>query len=265
MDRRLPHISSRGVLAASVLAALLLASCGMSNGGTSSSPTPSTATSTTPASELAPTHGPYAPVIDPANFVTRVSNPFWPLQPGTTYVYKGVRGSTPQTDTEIVTAQTKQILGITSTVVRDTVSEHGAPVERTFDWYAQDRQGNVWYMGEDSLEMRHGRLVRASDSWEAGVDGAQPGIIVPAAPTVGEAYRQEYYPPGQALDEARVLSLAGSLQVPYGSYSGLLVTSERSPLEPQTEQKYYAPGVGEIAEKVVKGHHEQFQLVSVTH
>jgi hypothetical protein len=208
MDRRLPHISSRGVLAASVLAALLLASCGMSNGGTSSSPTPSTATSTTPASELAPTHGPYAPVIDPANFVTRVSNPFWPLQPGTTYVYKGVRGSTPQTDTEIVTAQTKQILGITSTVVRDTVSEHGAPVERTFDWYAQDRQGNVWYMGEDSLEMRHGRLVRASDSWEAGVDGAQPGIIVPAAPTVGEAYRQEYYPPGQALDEARVLSLA---------------------------------------------------------
>jgi hypothetical protein len=237
----------------------------MSNGGTSSSPTPSTAPSTTPASELAPTHGPYAPVIDPANFVNRVSNPFWPLQPGTTYVYKGVRGSTPQTDTEIVTAQTKQILGITSTVVRDTVSEHGAPVERTFDWYAQDRQGNVWYMGEDSLEMRHGRLVRASDSWEAGVDGAQPGIIVPAAPTVGEAYRQEYYPPGQALDEARVLSLAGSLQVPYGSYSGLLVTSERSPLEPQTEQKYYAPGVGEIAEKVVKGHHEQFQLVSVTH
>jgi hypothetical protein len=87
---------------------------------------------------------------------------------------------------------------------------------------------------------------------------------MPAAPRPGEAYRQEYYPPGEALDEARVLSLDGSMSVPFGSYHGLLVTSERSPLEPQTEQKYYAPGLGEIAEKVVKGHHEEFQLVDVT-
>lgn len=260
MNRRL-HISTRGVAAIAFLA-VLAASCSTS-GGTNPPPRPTPPP--TPASQLAPVHGAYAPTIDPANFVATVDNPYWPLRPGTTYLYKGVRGSTPQTDTEIVTRQTKQILGITATVVRDTVSEHGAPVERTFDWYAQDRAGNVWYLGEDSLELRHGRLVTASDSWESGVDGAQPGIIVPAAPSIGEAYRQEYYPPGQALDEARVLSLTGSLQVPYGSYSGLLVTSERSPLEPQTEQKYYAPGVGEIAEKVVQGHHEQFQLVSVTH
>jgi hypothetical protein len=149
--------------------------------------------------------------------------------------------------------------------VRDTVSENGSPVERTFDWYAQDKQGNVWYMGEDSLEKQHGHFVKASDSWESGVKGAQPGIIMPARPKPGDAYRQEYYPLGEALDQARVLSLSGDLKVPFGSFDHLLVTSERSPLEPQTEQKYYAPGVGEIAERVVKGHHEVFRLVSITH
>jgi hypothetical protein len=138
-------------------------------------------------------------------------------------------------------------------------------VERTFDWYAQDEDGNVWYMGEDSFELKGGRFVKASDSWESGIDGAQPGIIMPANPQPGEAYRQEYYPPGEALDEARVLNLNGSARVPYGSFNALLVTSERSPLEPQTEQKYYAPGLGEIAERVVQGHHEVFRLVSVTH
>ncbi len=218
-----------------------------------------------PASSLAPIHGRYAPSITPAEFVQTIDNPFWPLAPGTTYHYVGVRGSTPQTDDEVVTHRAKKILGVTCTVVRDTVSEHGVAVERTFDWYAQDTHGNVWYMGELSLEKQHGRFVKASDSWESGVDGAKPGIIMPAAPQPGDAYRQEYYPPGEALDEARVLSLRGRLHVPYGSYSGLLVTSERSPLEPQTEQKYYAPNVGEIAERVVKGHHEEFQLVRVTH
>ncbi len=185
--------------------------------------------------------------------------------PGTAYHYQGVRGKTPQTDDEVVTSQTKQILGIACTVVRDTVSEHGVAVERTLDYYAQDTEGNVWYMGEDSFELQHGQMVRASDSWLSGVKGGEPGIIMPANPQPNEQYRQEYYPPGKALDEATVLDLDGSIKVPYGSYSGLLVTSEYSPLEPQTEQKYYAPGLGEIAERVVKGHHEEFQLVSVTH
>ena len=99
----------------------------------------------------------------------------------------------------MVTDQTKQILGVTCTVVRDTVSEHGAPVERIFDWYAQDRQGNVWYMGEDSLELSHGRFVTASDSWQSGVNGGKPGIIVPGNPQPGDAYRQEYYPPAKPL------------------------------------------------------------------
>src|SRR4051794_2540916 len=214
---------------------------------------------------LAPIHGPYAPQIDPAKFVATIDNRYLPYQPGTTFHYEGVRGTTAQTDDEVVLRRTKRILGVKSTVVRDTVSEHGRAVERTDDWYAQDKQGNVWYMGEDSFERKHGRFVKAGDSWKSGVNGAEPGIIMPADPRPRDAYRQEYYPPGKALDEARVLRLDGRLTVPYGAFTGLLVTSERSPLEPQTEHKYYAPGVAEIAERVVKGPHEEFKLVSVTH
>jgi hypothetical protein len=220
---------------------------------------------TTPPGELAPLHGTYAPKIDPANFVARIDNRYLPYEPGTRFHFEGVRGTTRQTDDQVVLHRTKRILGVTCTVVRDTVSEHGRAVERTDDWYAQDRQGNVWYMGEDSFERENGRFVKASDSWESGVNGAHPGIIMPADPRPGDAYRQEYYPPGKALDQARVVRRNGTLTVRYGTFKRLLVTSEFSPLEPQTERKYYAPGVGEIAERVVKGHHEEFELVSVTH
>ncbi|MEA2271902.1 MAG: hypothetical protein QOI98_610, partial [Solirubrobacteraceae bacterium] len=216
------------------------------------------------AAALAPIHGAYAPAIDPANFVATIDNRYLPFKPGTAFHYEGVRGTTPQKDDEVVTHQTKTILGVKCTVVRDTVSEHGKAVERTFDWYAQDKQGNVWYMGEEALELQHGHFVRASDSWESGVKGGKPGIIMPGDPRPGDAYRQEYYPPGKALDEARVLRLDGSAKVPYGAFTGLLVTSERSPLEPQTEEKYFSPGLGEVKEVVVKGHHERFDLVSVT-
>jgi hypothetical protein len=233
-------------------------------GSTSEQPT-GTASNAAPPQSLAPLHGNYAPTISPSDFGTVVDNRFWPLTPGTTFHYKGVRGTTPQTNTVTVTHRTKQILGIACTVVRDTVFEHGKVVERTFDWYAQDLQGNVWYMGEDSFELQNGRMAKASDSWESGVNGAQPGIIMPADPQPGDAYRQEYYPPGEALDEARVVRLDGSVTVPDGSFDGLLVTSERSPLEPQTEQKYYEPGLGEVEEVVVKGHHEEFRLVDITH
>jgi hypothetical protein len=217
-----------------------------------------------PPGELAPIHGPYAPKIDPADFGSGIDNPYLPYRPGMRIHFVGVRGSTPQHDDQVVLRARVRILGVRCTAVRDTVSEHGRAVERTDDFYAQDRQGNVWYMGEDSFERRHGRFVRASDSWRAGVGAGKPGIIMPAHPRPGDAYRQEYYPPGKALDEARVLRLHGQLTVPYGHFKRLLVTSERSPAEPQTEQKYYALGVGEVAERVVKGHHEEFRLVSVT-
>ena len=213
--------------------------------------------------ELAPTHGKYAPKIDPANFGTAVDNRYLPYRVGMRIHFAGVRGKTRQTDDQVVLARTVRILGVKCTVVRDTVAEHGKAVERTDDFYAQDKQGNVWYMGEDSFELQNGHFVKASDSWRGGVNGGKPGIIMPAHPRPGDAYRQEYYPPGKALDEARVLRLHDKLTVPDGRFKNVLVTSEYSPAEPQTEQKYYAAGVGEIAERVVKGHHEEFKLVSV--
>ena len=247
------------------LIALVLLPAAASACGSSSNAHPSPpAAQPGSASSLAPIHGKYAPAIDPANFVSTVDNPRWPLKPGTGFHFRGSRGTTPQTDDEIVTHRTIEILGIRCTVVRDTVSEHGRPVERTLDFYAQDKEGNVWYMGEDSFELQHGRFVKASDSWLAGVDGAKPGIIMPAHPQAGDSYRQEYYPPGEALDEAHVLGYRGHVTVPYGMFKHVLVTSEFSPLEPQTEEKYYVAGVGEILERVVKGHHEEFRLVRVT-
>jgi hypothetical protein len=253
----------QGVMA-STIALVLLAGVASGCGSSDSASSSSTTVASTSASKLAPIHGKYSPSVDPANFVDTIDNRYWPLRPGTAFHYKGVRGKTPQVDDEVVTHRTKQILGITSTVVRDTVSERGTPVERTFDWYAQDKQGNVWYMGERSLEPEHGRFIKASDSWKSGVSGAQPGIIMPGNPQPGDQYRQEYYPPGEALDEAHVLGYSGAVEVPFGNFNRALVTSEFSPLEPQTEKKYYAAGLGEIQERVVKGHHEQFQLVRVT-
>ena len=243
----------RPIVALGIVAALVV--------GCGSSGRKQTATS---ASRLAPVQGKYDPSVDPADFVARVDNPLWPLKPGTAFHYVGTRGTTPQKDDELVTRQTKRILGIRCTVVRDTVSEDGLPIERTLDFYAQDKYGNVWYLGEDSFERQHGRFVKASDSWLSGVDGAKPGIIMPADPRRGDRYRQEYYPPGEALDEAHVLGEQGPVNVPYGRFKQAIVTSEFSPLEPQTEQKYYVAGVGEILERVVKGHHEEFRLAGVT-
>ena len=236
---------------AAVLLLIALSGCGSS--------------SSTSASDLAPIHGKYSPTIDHSNFVDVVDNPYWPLKPGTTFRFVGSRGHVAQTDVEVVTHRTKKILGIEATVVRDTVSEHGRPIERTLDYYAQDKDGNVWYLGEDSFELENGHFAKASDSWLSGVDGAQPGVIMPAHPKPGDRYRQEYYPQGEALDEARVLGVRGPVTVPYGTFKQSVVTSEFSPLEPQTEEKYYVAGVGEILERVVKGHHEEFRLVGITH
>ena len=129
---------------------------------------------------------------------------------------------------------------------------------------AQDKQGNVWYMGEDARELQNGRFVRASDSWQGGIDGAKPGIIMRGNPRPGEVYRQEYYPPGGALDQARIIGSAAMVRVPAGTFRRVLVTDEWSPVEPQMERKYYVAGIGEIKEQVTAGGHEQFQLVRMT-
>ncbi len=251
----------RGRIAAlgAILAALaLIGGCGSSDAGTTAAPEES-------ASLLAPVSGTYAPAIDPAAFVTAIDNPYFPLRPGTVTRATGVaeNGKTPQVDVSTVTNRTKRILGVDCVVVRDVVASRGAPFERTFDWYAQDRAGNVWYFGEDSSDFRNGRWVPSGGSFEAGVHGAQPGIIMPAHPKPGDAYRQEYYP-GHALDQAKVLGDAPA-SVPYGSFKHTLTTVETTALEPGVrEQKHYVRGVGEVASEDVAGSKEAFQLVSVS-
>ena len=185
--------------------------------------------------------------------------------PGAGFHYKGVaeNGKTPQTDDMVVTHLTKTILGIKCAVVRDTVSSRGTPIEHTLDWYAQDKQGNVWYMGEDTREVHHGKFVKADDSWEAGV-GRGPGIIMPGDPQRGDTYRQEYFP-RYALDQARVLG-PGARHGAERLLPGHLLTVETAPkLDPGVaERKWYVAGVGDIKEHTVSGNHEEIVLVSVT-
>jgi hypothetical protein len=259
--------------AAALLVAIAAGGCGSSGGGGGGGSSggggggASHATRTS-ASSAAPIHGRYAPRIDPANFVSSIDNRYFPLAPGTGYHYRGVAedGKTPQTDDMVVTHRTKRILGVAATVVRDTVSSRGRTIERTFDWYAQDRQGNVWYMGELARERHHGRFVTADDSWQAGLDGAQAGIIMPGDPRPGEQYRQEYYP-GHALDQARVLGPGGKVTVPDGSFPRTLLTVETAPkLDPGVaERKYYVAGLGDVKEQTVSGNRERIDLIRVTH
>jgi hypothetical protein len=252
----------------SVLAAVLVAALAAGCGSSSNQASLTTPGSTSSVSDLAPVHGPYSPKIDPADFVATIDNRYFPLVPGTAFHYKGVaeNGKTPQTDDMVVTRQMKMILGVRCTVVRDTVSSRGKPIEHTLDWYAQDTKGNVWYMGEDTRELQHGKFVKADDSWEAGVAGAEPGIIMPGNPQRGDEYRQEYYP-RFALDQAQVLGPGGSVTVPYGSYKETLLTVETAPkLDPGVaERKWYVPGVGDIKEHTVSGNQEEIVLVSVMH
>lgn len=150
-------------------------------------------------------------------------------------------------------------------VVDDRVFENGKLTEQTYDWYAQDKKGNVWYFGEDSKEIKNGKVTSTKGSWKAGKDGAKPGIIMQAHPKAGQSYRQEYQK-GVAEDMARALKLNGSTSVPYGSFKHVLVTREWSPLEPNVvERKYYAPGVGDILEVTIKGPPETIELVAVRH
>ncbi len=202
----------------------------------------------------------YNPAIDPADFAAAVGNPLWPLVPGTRYVYRGGE----ETIEVTVTNETKQILGVTNIVVRDVVSVGGETVEDTYDWFAQDNAGNVWYFGEDSKAYEDGEVVSTEGSWEAGVDGAKPGIVMYATqPPAGSHYRQEYYP-GRAEDMAEVVSLIQSVTVPYGSFDNCLQTREFSPIEPgANEYKYYAPGVGLVLEVNVRSG-SRTELIEVT-
>ena len=203
----------------------------------------------------------YAFDLVPADFVAGIDNPLMPLVPGSRWVYEGTDGEERERIEVVVTDETREVMGITATVVRDTVTIDGELVEDTFDWYAQDTEGNVWYLGEDSKEYEDGEVVSTAGSWEAGVDGALPGIIMEAEPAVGDRYRQEYYP-GEAEDMAEVVRTGAGETVPFGSFDDLVVIREWNPLDPGVvEDKYFAPGVGNVLEVVVEGGTGRVELV----
>jgi hypothetical protein len=201
--------------------------------------------------------------LQPSDFVARIDNPYWPMAPGSRWTYRETAGEgIVQKVVVTVTDRTKRIAGIDATVVHDVVSEEGEVAEDTFDWYAQDRDGNVWYLGEDTKEYENGKVKTTEGSWKAGVDGAQAGIVVLAQPKVGAAYRQEYYA-GEAEDRGKVLSLDERARVPFGSFDGLLMTADTTPLEPKVvEHKYYAKGVGPVLTISVSGGGGREELVS---
>ena len=231
--------SLRSVLAISAVAALVCVACG-------------SADSTTP--RATPT------------FVRGVDNPWFPLKPGTTFIYKGTKDGQSGRDVVTVTNHTTRIRGVRCTAVDDRLSLHGRLAERTTDWYAQDAQGNVWYFGEATAELdKSGRVTSREGSWRAGVDGAQPGILMPAHPKVGQSFRQEYYK-GHAEDHFAVVSVSASVVVPYTASAHALLTKEWTPLEPDTlDHKVYVRGIGLVREETIKGGDERWELNDLLH
>jgi len=203
--------------------------------------------------------------INPANFVSQVTNEFFPLQPGTTFFYAGIKDGVLSQDVVSVTHETKQILGVNCTVVRDLAFEEGVLVEKTFDWYAQDVDGNVWYFGEDTKELdENGNVISTEGTWEAGVNGAQPGILMEAHPQAGDRYYQEFAR-RVAEDQATVLRQSGPQCVPYGCFHDLLLIREWTRLNPdEVELKEYAKGIGFVRGRVVKGGKERTVLVQIS-
>lgn len=186
--------------------------------------------------------------LDPANFTTEIDNPYWPMQPGTRWTYREIDSDGSELQAVVVvTTQTKLTAnGVTARVVRDTVTRDGEIIEDTVDWYAQDAAGNLWYLGEDTAEFASGAVTSTAGSWEAGVNGALPGVIIPGDPQPGQKYRQEFYA-GEAEDNGEVLSLTEVADVVYGHFDKLLMTADTSGLEPDVlEHKLYALGIGPI-------------------
>ena len=203
----------------------------------------------------------YHPAIDPANFQAVVDNPYFPLVLGTRFKYVEKLGWYTRENVVTVTHDTKTILGVNCVVVHDHVHQKGVLREDTFDWYAQDKQGNVWYFGEDTREYGEKGKVSTEGSWEAGVDGAQPGILMKGQSVPGEPYRQGYLA-GHAEDMGQIIAVNDLVTVPFGSFSGCVRTKEWSMLEPGTERTWYAKGIGVVRTESTT--REVAALVSVT-
>jgi hypothetical protein len=202
--------------------------------------------------------------LEPADFTIEIDNPYWPLSPGSRWSYRETDGKGEARRVEVtVTDRTKTIAGVEARVVHDLVTTpDGEKVEDTFDWYAQDSKGNLWYLGEDTKEYEGGKVVSTEGSWEHGVDGAEAGIIVAAEPKQGLTYREEYYA-GKAEDAAEVLDVGAKVQVPYGRFEGAMITRNFSGIEPNVEElKFYAKGVGPVLELLVSGGAGRTDLLS---
>jgi hypothetical protein len=204
------------------------------------------------------------PKLPPASsFSARVDNPWLPLEPGTRYVYTGVKDGERSRDVVTVTHATRTIVGVPCVVVEDRLYLAGRLEERTTDWYSQDSRGNVWYFGEKTVELdANGRVTSTEGTWTAGVDGAQAGIYMPAHPRVGLSGRQEYYK-GHAEDHFKVIGLFSAVRPP--ASTNALLTEETTPLEPGTvDHKLYVRGIGTVLEQSERGPNERSELVSVT-
>jgi len=205
---------------------------------------------------------PYDPVIDPANFVSRIDNPYFPLVPGKTFIYESHTSEGLTRDQFAVTHNTRVIAGVTCVEVHDSAFTNGALTEDTLDWFPQDKDGNVWYFGENTQELEDGLITTIEGTFMAGVNGDKPGIVMKAHPAVGDFYRQEFSL-GNAEDYAETLSLNESVRVPFGSFDHCLRSQETTPLEPDLlEDKFYAPGVGSVLE-VDENTGERTELIKI--
>jgi hypothetical protein len=211
--------------------------------------------------------GASTPAVDPGQFGGQTQNAWFPLRPGTVYTYRGVKDGLPVKDVVAVTGATKVIQGVRCTVVADRLYAHGRVIERTTDWYATAKDATVWYFGEATatLDPRTGHVKSTDGSFQAGVDGARPGIYMPGKPRPGQSARQEYYR-GHAEDHFTVLSSTAHVNTPAASSRNALLTKEFTPLEPAVlDHKLYIRGVGTVLEESVKGPVERLVLQSVHH
>ncbi len=256
---------------AALLAAALLPAIAAGCGSSEPSAAPTNTTTTTPTTIAAVTPvidpgdgGTYAPVLDPADFVDQIDNPYLPMPVGARWRYEGESDGEIETIEISVTGDRKTVLGISTFVIRDTVTIGGELVEDTYDWFAQDADGNVWYLGEDVKDYENGVVVSTAGSWEAGVDGALPGIVMPAEPQLADVYRQEFFP-GEAEDMMQIIGVSESVTVAAGSFDDVTLTRDWSPLEPAAvEEKAYARGVGKVREEKTVGGDGFAELVEFT-
>jgi hypothetical protein len=204
------------------------------------------------------------PLPPGGDFVRTIDNPWFPLKPGTVLKYKGESDGIPATDVLRVTHRTKRILGIRATVIDDRVYMNGRLAERTTDWYAQDKAGNVWYLGENTATLRpNGQVDSTEGTWRVGHHGARAGIFMPAHPRVGDGGLQEFYK-GHAEDRFKILNFSTTVQTPGASSSHAMLVQETTPLEPGVvDHKIYVRGIGTVREETVKGGNERYELVSV--